>query len=77
MNLPEIFDFIQNKLEAKQGGKRFTDSEMANKIGCCEDTYNRYRKGRSKPTGVDIMFKILKKLDNKDIIKIVRDYKEG
>lgn len=75
MNLAEVFDFIQNKLEAKQCGKRFTDSEMANKMGCCEDTYNRYRKGRSKPTGADKVFKVLKELDNKDIIKIIREYK--
>ena len=75
MQLSQIFKILHNKIEAQLFGDRITNKEMAEKLGCCEDTYARYKKGGSQPEGSATILKLLNMLEkDEDIIDIVRQF---
>ena len=75
MKQNEVFDFIQGKIEDKQNGKNLTNISMAKKMGVSEDTYSRYKNGRSRPQGVQNFLKLLSELKKDDIYKVVKSFK--
>ncbi len=62
-------------IEAKEK-RKISQKEMAEKLGIPHTTYFAYVQGRNEPTGMKAMFEMLNNLDDDDIVKVVRMWKE-
>jgi hypothetical protein len=77
MKLNKVFTSLHHKIEGKNFGEKITNKTMSKRLGCCEDTYARYKNGSSNPEGLIVFLKLLNMLDkNEDIIEVVRNFKK-
>lgn len=71
MELNELINKIHKTIEAKQI-KDISQKDMAKEIGVASRTYTEYTRGTNKPLAMKALLSLLAKLDDEDIVKIVR-----
>ena len=76
MELKQLITIIHSKIENQYSGKQIKMEHMAAAIGCCTDTYSRYKNGKRDPAAVHNFLELLNLLDkDQDIVEIIRNYK--
>ena len=72
MELPDLFNILHNAVEAQGNGKKISQKEMALALGVSMRTYQDWRLGNAKPQAARVALQMLGKLEDEDIIRIVR-----
>ncbi|GMB93885.1 hypothetical protein NHP200010_16230 [Helicobacter bizzozeronii] len=75
MELNDLINKIHKLIEAREI-KAISQAQMAKRIGVQHMTYVAYSRGKNKPLGMKALLNILNELDDEDIIKIIREWKE-
>lgn len=73
MELKELIRGAHYLIEAKEK-KRITQEAMAQQIGVGYRTYLEYQRGTNAPLAMKALLNLLNRLDDKDIVKIVRQW---
>ncbi|MCT7634562.1 XRE family transcriptional regulator [Aliarcobacter butzleri] len=76
MELKDIINKIHKLIEAKEI-KTISQPNMAKRIGVSSRTYTEYSRGTNKPLGMKALLNMLNELDDEDIVKIIRFWKEN
>jgi len=72
MELPDLFNILHNAVEAQGNGKKISQKEMALNLGIAMRTYQDWKLGNAKPQAARAVLQMLGKLEDEDIIRIVR-----
>jgi putative transcriptional regulator len=72
MEHSDLFNILHNAVEAQGNGKKITQKEMARMLGVSMRTYQDWRLGKAKPQAARAVMQMLGKLEDDDIIRIVR-----
>jgi putative transcriptional regulator len=76
MELNELINKIHKDIEAQEV-KDISKKEMAKRIGVAQRTYTEYTRGKNKPLAMKALLNILNELDDKNIVHVVRLWKQG
>ena len=76
MELVELLNKIHRSVEAKEN-RDITRETMAGRIGVSKRTYLEYLRGTNMPLAMKALLHLLNQLDDDDIVKIVRSFKES
>lgn len=76
MELKDIINKIHKLIEAKEI-KTISQPNMAKRIGVSSRTYTEYSRGTNQPLGMKALLNMLNELDDEDIVKIIRFWKEN
>ena len=74
MELNILINKIHKLMEAKEI-KTISQPNMAKRIGVSSRTYTEYSRGTNQPLGMKALLNMLNELDDDDIIKVVRLWK--
>ncbi|UFS61689.1 helix-turn-helix transcriptional regulator [Sulfurimonas sp. HSL-3221] len=72
MEHSDLFNILHNAVEAQGNGKKITQKEMASLLGVSMRTYQDWRLGNAKPQAARAVMQMLGKLEDDDIIRVVR-----
>jgi DNA-binding transcriptional regulator YiaG len=72
MELNDVFNILHNAVEAQNNGKKISQKEMASSLGVSMRTYQDWRLGNAKPQAARAVLEMLGKLEDEDIIRVVR-----
>ncbi len=72
MELIDVFNILHNAVEAQSNGKKISQKEMALFVGVSMRTYQDWKLGNAKPQAARVVLEMLGKLDDEDIIRVVR-----
>ena len=72
MKLVDLFNILHNAVEAQGNGKKISQKEMAFTLGISMRTYQDWKLGNAKPQAARAVLQMLGKLDDEDIVRIVR-----
>ncbi|MBD3799944.1 helix-turn-helix transcriptional regulator [Sulfurimonas sp. HSL-1656] len=72
MELSDLFNILHNAVEAQGNGKKITQKEMASLLGVSMRTYQDWRLGNAKPQAAKAVMQMLGRLEDDDIIRVVR-----
>jgi len=72
MKIDDLFNILHNAIESDNNGKKISLKDMANSLGISMRTYQDWKLGRAKPQAAAIVIKMLGRLDDDDIIRVVR-----
>ncbi|MHC3995429.1 helix-turn-helix domain-containing protein [Thiomicrolovo sp. ZZH C-3] len=72
MEHSDLFNILHNAVEAQGNGKKITQKEMASLLGVSMRTYQDWRLGNAKPQAARAVMQMLGKLEDEDIIRVVR-----
>jgi transcriptional regulator with XRE-family HTH domain len=72
MEISDLFNILHNAVEAQQYGKKISLKEMAKDLGIPMRTYQDWKLGKSKPQAAKSVIKMLGKLDDDEILRVVR-----
>lgn len=72
MKTSDIINLLHNAIEADQLGKKISQKKMAEEFGISMRTYQEWRLGNSAPMAIPVMFCMLGKLKDEDIVRLVR-----
>jgi len=76
MELNDLINKIHKTIEAKEIAN-VTQPDMAKRIGVSPRTYTEYSRGVNQPLAMKALLNMLNELDDEDIIKIVRLWKNN
>lgn len=74
MELNILINKIHKLIEAKEI-KTISQPNMAKKIGVSSRTYTEYSRGTNQPLAMKALLNMLNELDDDDIVKVVRLWK--
>jgi len=74
MELNILINKIHKLIEAKEI-QTISQPNMAKRIGVSSRTYTEYSRGTNQPLGMKALLNMLNELDDEDIIKVVRLWK--
>lgn len=74
MELNKLINKIHKLIEAKEV-KTISQPNMAKKIGVSSRTYTEYSRGTNQPLAMKALLNMLNELDDDDIVKVVRLWK--
>ena len=74
MELNKLINKIHKLFMAKEI-KTISQPNMAKRIGVSSRTYTEYSRGTNKPLGMKALLNMLNELDDDDIVKVVRLWK--
>ncbi len=77
MKTNDIINLLHNAIEAEQLGKKISQQKMADDFGISMRTYQEWRLGNSAPLAVPVVFSMLGKLKDEDIVRLVRKINDG
>ncbi len=77
MKTNDIVNLLHNAIEAEQLGKKISQKKMADEFGISMRTYQEWRLGNSAPIAIPVVFSMLGKLKDDDIIRLVRKINNG
>lgn len=77
MKTNDIINLLHNAIEAEQLGKKISQQKMADDFGISMRTYQEWRLGNSAPLAVPVVFGMLGKLKDEDIVRLVRKINDG
>ncbi|MDX1295407.1 MAG: XRE family transcriptional regulator [Sulfurimonadaceae bacterium] len=72
MELNDLFNILHNAVEAQNNGKKISQKEMAGSLGVSMRTYQDWRLGNAKPQAARAVMEMLGKLEDEDIVRVVR-----
>jgi len=72
MELMDLFNILHNAVEAQNNGRKISQKEMAKELGISMRTYQDWKLGNAKPQAAKAVMQLLGKLDDEDIIRVVR-----
>ncbi len=72
MQINDLFNILHNAIESKNNGKKISLKDMAKSLGISMRTYQDWKLGRAKPQAAAAVMKMLGKLDDDEIIRVVR-----
>jgi putative transcriptional regulator len=72
MELLDLFNILHNAVEAQGNGKKISQKEMASFLGISMRTYQDWRLGNAKPPAAQAVVRMLGRLEDDDIVRIVR-----
>lgn len=72
MQINDLFNILHNSLESKNNGKKISLKDMADSFGISMRTYQDWKLGRAKPQAASIVMRMLGRLDDEEIIRVVR-----
>ena len=72
MDLTDVFNMLHNAVESQNMGKKISQKEMAKKVGVSMRTYQDWKLGNSAPQAARVVMEMLGKLDDEDIVRVVR-----
>lgn len=72
MEISDLFNILHNAVEAENFGKKISLKDMANELGIPMRTYQDWKLGRSNPQAAKAVIKMLSKLEDDDIVRVVR-----
>lgn len=72
MELSDLFNILHNAVEAQANGRKISHKEMAEMLGLKMRTYQDWRLGKSKPQAARAVMIMLGKLEDDDIVRVVR-----
>lgn len=76
MELKELIRSAHHLIEAKDK-KRITQEQMALRIGVGHRTYLEYQRGTNAPLAMKALLNLLNMLDDGEIVKMVREWKQN
>lgn len=76
MELKEFIRGAHALIEAREK-KRITQEEMAGRVGVGYRTYMEYQRGTNAPLAMKAMLNLLALLDDQEIVRVVREWKES
>ena len=77
MGIKDIVHQIHSMLEVKKKGKRIKQDEISKEIGISQRAYAEYYRGNNQPLAMKVLLRMLNKLNDKEIIQVVRMWKES
>ncbi|MEF3191735.1 MAG: XRE family transcriptional regulator [Campylobacterales bacterium] len=77
MDTGDIFNILHNALEAEANGRKISHKEMADSLGIPMRTYQEWRLGNTKPQAVRVVFEMLGRLSDDEIVRAVRKIAKG
>ena len=75
MELNKLINKIHKLIEAKEI-KTISQPNMAKRIGVSSRTYIEYSRGTNKPLGMKALLNMLNELEDEEIVKVIRLWKE-
>jgi len=72
MDLADVFNMLHNAVESQNMGKKISQKEMAKNVGVSMRTYQDWKLGNSAPQAARVVMEMLGKLDDEDIVRVVR-----
>lgn len=72
MQINDLFNILHNSLESQNNGKKISLQDMASSLGISMRTYQDWKLGRAKPQAASTVMKMLGRLDDDEIIRVVR-----
>jgi len=72
MELSDLFNILHNAVEAQNNGQKISQKEMAKDLGISMRTYQDWKLGNAKPQAAKAVMQLLGRLDDEDIIRVVR-----
>ncbi|RQU45015.1 XRE family transcriptional regulator [Burkholderia cenocepacia] len=76
MNLTDVIRTAHRLAEAQEHGRRITQREMAACLGVSSRAYSEYQSGKNSPLGMKALLRLLNRLSDDEIIRLVREYRE-
>ncbi len=76
MELNDLINKIHKTIEAKEIAN-ISQPNMAKRIGVSPRTYTEYSRGVNQPLAMKALLNMLNELDDEDIVKIIRFWKEN
>ena len=77
MKTHDIINLLHNAIEAEHLGKKISQKKMADEFGISMRTYQEWRLGNSAPMAIPVVFNMLGKLKDEDIVRLVRKINDG
>ncbi len=77
MDLKNIFEQIHSFVESKRKGKKINQESMADELGISHRAYAEYYRGKNQPLAMKVLLRMLNKLNDKEILQVVRMWKEN
>jgi len=72
MKISDIFNILHNSVESQNNGKKISLKDMALELGLSMRTYQDWKLGRAKPQAAASVIRMLGKLEDEDIVRVVR-----
>jgi len=72
MEITDIFNILHNAIEGDNNGKKISQKEMSENLEISMRTYQDWRLGNAKPQAAKAVIEMLGRLDDEDLIRIVR-----
>ncbi len=72
MESADLFNILHNAVEAQNNGRKISQKEMAQDLGISMRTYQDWKLGNAKPQAAKAVIRLLGRLDDEDIIRVVR-----
>ncbi len=72
MKIDDLFNILHNAIESQNNGKKISLKDMAQALGISMRTYQDWKLGRAKPQAAAAVMRMLGKLDDDEIIRVVR-----
>ncbi len=72
MKIDDLFNILHNSLESQNNGKKISLKDMSKSLGISMRTYQDWKLGKAKPQAAGVVMTMLGKLDDDEIIRVVR-----
>ena len=72
MEIADLFNILHNAVESENFGRKISLKDMAKELDIPMRTYQDWKLGKSKPQAAKAVMKMLGKLDDDEIIRVVR-----
>lgn len=77
MELQTIIQQIHSYHEANAKGKRISQDDMAEQLGISKRAYAEYYRGHNQPLAMKVLLRMLSKLNNNEILNVVKMWEEN
>ena len=72
MQISDLFNILHNAVESENYGRKISLKDMAKTLGIPMRTYQDWKIGKSQPKAAKAVIKMLGKLDDEEIVRVVR-----
>lgn len=72
MQINDLFNILHNAIESQNNGKKISLKDMAISLGISMRTYQDWKLGRAKPQAAIAVLRMLGRLEDDEIIRVVR-----
>jgi len=72
MKISDLFNILHNAVESQNFGRKISLKDMANELGIPMRTYQDWKLGKTNPQAAKAVMKMLGKLEDDEIIRVVR-----